>query len=186
MSGRHIPNRHGGISAGGVNAKDAGVCYKQGLSYTSATGKASGTQTCNYDSDADEYNAACRDQSVKACVAGYYYVSGIDCTKVGQNYFSGNGDLKREACPENGLTGTLETAGVIDDCYKTVDYKATYGAGTQVCNYTSTNDDGSAKYATNCRDMYITSCQGGYYRENADAIDCKPVGFDACVGGLYE
>lgn len=169
----------GGISAGGVNAKDAGVCYKQGLSYTSATGKASGTQTCNYDSDADEYNAACRDQSVKACVAGYYYVSGIDCTKVGQNYFSGNGDLKREACPENGLTGTLETAGVIDDCYKTVDYKATYGAGTQVCNYTSTNDDGSAKYATNCRDMYITSCQGGYYRENADAIDCKPVGFDA-------
>ena len=184
--GGHEVCPDGGISAGGVNATNSGVCYKHGLAYISESGKASGTQTCNYDFNAKEYVSACRDQSVKACAAGHYYVSGIDCVKVGQNYFSANGSLGREACPESGLTGTLETAADADECYKTVGYTATYGSGTQVCNYTSINDDGSAKYATNCRDKYITSCQGGYYRENANAEDCTAVGFDAYseVGSL--
>ncbi|MBR2392935.1 MAG: InlB B-repeat-containing protein [Alphaproteobacteria bacterium] len=169
----------GGISAGGASATNSGVCYKQGLAYTSTTGKASGTQTCNYDEDTKAYDASCRDHSVKKCVAGYYYVSGIDCVEVGINHYSGTDDLKRYECPENGLTGTLTTADDAGECYKTVEYNATYGAGTQVCNYTSDNADGSAKYATNCRDKYITTCQGGYYRENAAAIDCTAVGYDA-------
>lgn len=168
-----------GISAGGESATNVGVCYKQGLDYTSATGKASGTQTCNYNDTDKKYNKSCRDISVKSCVAGYYYVSGTDCTEVGENHYSGEGSLTREVCPENGTTGSLTTAAEVGECYKTVDYVATYGTGTQVCNYTSQNDDGSAKYATNCRDKYITACQGGYYRENADAIDCVKVGYDA-------
>ena len=168
-----------GISAGGESATNVGVCYKQGLDYTSATGKASGTQTCNYNDTDKKYNKSCRDISVKSCVAGYYYVSGTDCTEVGEDHYSGEGSLTREVCPENGTTGSLTTAAEVGECYKTVDYVATYGTGTQVCNYTSQNDDGSAKYATNCRDKYITACQGGYYRENADAIDCVKVGYDA-------
>ena len=169
----------GGMSAGGASATNSGVCYKQGLAYTSTTGKASGTQTCNYDDDTKEYDASCRDHSIKKCVAGYYYVSGIDCVEVGINNYSGTDDLKRYECPENGLTGTLTTANDAGECYKTVEYNATNGAGTQVCNYTSENTDGSAKYATNCRDKYITTCKGGYYRENAAATDCTPVGYDA-------
>lgn len=168
-----------GISEGGESATNVGVCYKQGLDYTSATGKASGTQTCNYNDTDKKYNKSCRDRSVKSCVAGYYYVSGTDCTEVGKDHYSGEGSLTREVCPENGTTGSLTTAAEVGECYKTVDYVATYGTGTQVCNYTSQNDDGSAKYATNCRDKYITACQGGYYRENADAIDCVKVGYDA-------
>ncbi len=169
----------GGISAGGTSATNSGVCYKQGLAYTSTTGKASGTQTCNYDDDTKEYDASCRDHSVKKCVAGYYHVSGIDCIEVGINHYSGADDLKRYECPAEGLTGSLTTADDAGDCYKTVEYNATYGAGTQVCNYTSDNADGSAKYATDCRDKYITTCQGGYYRENAAATDCTAVGYDA-------
>ena len=168
-----------GISAGGESATNVGVCYKQGLDYTSETGKASGTQTCNYNDTDKKYNKSCRDISVKSCVEGYYYVSGTDCTEVGEDHYSGEGSLTREVCPENGTTGSLTTAAEVGECYKTVDYVAIYGTGTQVCNYTSQNDDGSAKYATNCRDKYITACQGGYYRENADAIDCVKVGYDA-------
>ena len=161
-----------GISAGGESATNVGVCYKQGLDYTSTTKKASGTQTCNYNDTDKKYNYPCRDISVKSCVAGYYYVSGTDCTEVGEDHYSGEGSRTREVCPENGTTGSLTTAAEVGQCYKTVDYDATYGTGTQVCNYTSQNDDGSAKWATECRDKYITACQGGYYRENADAIDC--------------
>lgn len=168
-----------GLSSGGTSATSQSVCYKYGLTYTSASGKATGTQTCNYDTDKNAYTSSCRDHSVKKCAAGYYYVSGIDCTEVDQNYYSNEGDLVRYACPEDGLTGNLTTAEDVGECYKTVEYIASYGTGTQVCNYTSNNDDGSARYATDCRDKYITKCQGGYYRENATSVDCIAVGFDA-------
>ena len=183
--GGHEKCPDNGWSTGGITATDVGVCYKQGLAYMSVSGNASGTQTCNYDKNARTYSKSCRDISVKSCVAGYYYESGNDCIEVGKNNYSGVNELGRHACPESGLTVST-TSTEIYDCFKTVEYTATYGSGTQVCNYTSTQEDGTARYATDCKDEYITSCQGGYYRENELATDCVAVGENAYseVGSL--
>ena len=165
----------GGLSAGGETATNAGVCYKEALNYTSNTGRATGTQTCNYDDNTKAYDALCRDIVVKTCIGGYYFEADendIDCIAVGQNYYSNDGDLTRIACPDNGITGEVVDADNAGQCYKTVSYTATNGKGTQVCNYTGKNDDGSARYATDCRDWYINFCNAGYYRVDEADKDC--------------
>lgn len=166
---------NGGLSAGGESATNVGVCYKEQLPYTSASTHATGTQTCYYGTD--DYNANCKDIVVTACVAGYYYVSGTDCSEVGADHYSGADDMKRYACPNGGGTGSLTTASVITECFKTVDFTSASGngTGTQVCTYTS-GEGADARYATECREQYVNHCKGGYYKTTDDAIDCDVVG----------
>ena len=162
-----------GFSAGGVTATDEGVCYQVGLEYVAANG--AGTQTCFWGGNA--YDRDCNDIVITSCVAGHYYETGIDCSVVGDNWYSPNGPITRTACPNNGVTNTA-TAATVNECYKTgLAYTPASGngSGTQTCTYTS-GEGSSAKYETDCRDKVITKCNGGYYRENASAIDCVEVG----------
>ena len=162
-----------GFSAGGVTATDEGVCYQVGLEYVAANG--AGTQTCFWGGDA--YDRDCNDIVITSCVAGHYYETGIDCSVVGDNWYSPNGPITRTACPNNGVTNTA-TAATVNECFKTgLAYipASGNGSGTQTCTYTS-GEGSSAKYETDCRDKVITKCNGGYYRENASAIDCVEVG----------
>ncbi|MBR2482579.1 MAG: InlB B-repeat-containing protein [Alphaproteobacteria bacterium] len=162
-----------GFSAGGVTATDEGVCYQVGLEYVAANG--AGTQTCFWGGDA--YDRDCNDIVITSCVAGHYYETGIDCSVVGNNWYSPNGPITRTACPNNGVTDTA-TAATVNECFKTgLAYTPASGngSGTQTCTYTS-GEGSSAKYETDCRDKVITKCNGGYYRENASAIDCVEVG----------
>ncbi|MBQ7949921.1 MAG: InlB B-repeat-containing protein [Alphaproteobacteria bacterium] len=162
-----------GFSAGGVTATDEGVCYQVGLEYVAANG--AGTQTCFWGGDA--YDRDCNDIVITSCVAGHYYETGIDCSVVGDNWYSPNGPITRTACPNNGVTDTA-TAATVNECFKTgLAYTPASGngSGTQTCTYTS-GEGSSAKYETDCRDKVITKCNGGYYRENSSAIDCVEVG----------
>ncbi len=162
-----------GFSAGGVTATEEGVCYQVGLEYVAANG--AGTQTCFWGGDA--YDRDCNDIVITSCVAGHYYETGIDCSVVGDNWYSPNGPITRTACPNNGVTDTA-TAATVNECFKTgLAYipASGNGSGTQTCTYTS-GEGSSAKYETDCRDKVITKCNGGYYRENASAIDCVEVG----------
>ena len=177
--GGHNECPDGGLSAGGVTATNAGVCYKEGLPYTSITKRATGTQTCYYD-DTDGkkvYDARCEDKVVNTCIGGYYRANDTDedCTEVGENYYSPDTSIKRIACPDNGITGEKTTATEAGECYKTVPYTATNGSGTMVCNYTKQNDDGSALYNTDPRDWFINKCNPGYYRVAETDKDCVEI-----------
>ncbi len=165
------PCPDGGLSSGGIAAYNPGVCYKNLLNYESVTKHATGTQSCFYNEETDKYNLSCYNKVVEACAAGYWYVSGADCSEVGKNYYSVEGDMLRTPCPVQGLTDTLNS-GTVTQCYKTVNYTAKYGKGNQVCNYI----DDTYGYADSCRDINITSCVGGYYRDVEEATDCVPVG----------
>ena len=173
--GGHNSCADGGVSSGGISATHPGVCYKNLLPYTSVTGLATGTQTCHYNTESTKYDLTCYNFAVSTCAAGYYFVSGNDCTEVGQNYYSAEGSMLKNPCPEDGVTGSLTTANSATQCYKTVAYSSTYGAGTQVCNWT----DYDVGFTTNCRSKFIARCVGGYYRATPDATDCVPVGYGA-------
>ena len=173
--GGHNSCADGGVSSGGISATHPGVCYKNLLPYTSVTGLATGTQTCHYNTESTKYDLTCYNFAVSTCAAGYYFVSGNDCTEVGQNYYSAEGSMLKNPCPEDSVTGSLTTANSATQCYKTVAYSSTYGAGTQVCNWT----DYDVGFTTNCRSKFIARCVGGYYRATPDATDCVPVGYGA-------
>ena len=173
--GGHNECADGGVSSGGISATHPGVCYKNLLPYTSATGLATGTQTCHYNTESTKYDLTCYNFAVSTCAGGYYFVSGNDCTEVGQDYYSAEGSMLKNPCPEDGVTGSLTTANSATQCYKTVAYNPTYGAGTQVCNWT----DYDVGFTTNCRSKFIARCIGGYYRATPDATDCVPVGYGA-------
>ncbi len=120
---------------------------------------------------------------VVPCAAGTYYTgTGTTCTQCtagnycpgGASYGTNNGSVGGlNQCPES-ANGATSPAGASSqsDCYNTVAYTATYGAGTQVCYYNPSKQS----YSQKCKDQRITSCAAGYWRANDSDTDCAPVG----------
>ncbi len=154
-------------------------CYQTGLAYTSATGKAQGTQTCYYSSIG--YTGPCKDISVKQCAAGYYYTSGTDCVSVGDGYYSHENDLTRQQCPHNGQTGKQNSESAAE-CFAQVTYSTERAKGTQYCYVDIeqlTENDIQIVYRLNCYGIVINQCAGGYYYlASANTTDCVEVGED--------
>ena len=169
---------NGGLSDGGINAKDMTACYKPGMTYTSD--HASGTWTCNFTKVAYDN---CHDDTVEitSCVAGYYYNDAqnkLDCIAVGVGNYSPDKDMALHTCPiGNSLEKPLTNSDVAAseyDCFATVNYESATGnaTGTQVCDYTDGTGD-SAVYASDCDTIVITSCVAGYYYNAGETqIDC--------------
>lgn len=155
-------------------------CFKSGLSYTATNG--SGTQRCFYSSGtgaAAVYARSCDTQVINKCSAGYWLdivTTTLDCSPVGQNWFSPSDVITRTACPDSGRTiSTTSTSGA--QCYLSVEYAATHGAGLQRCFYSMATGTGG-NYDANCDNILITSCHAGYYRLNTSAVDCIVVGLN--------
>jgi uncharacterized repeat protein (TIGR02543 family) len=52
-----------------------------------------------------------------------------------------------------------------------------HGTGTKACYWTSgLGDAGVAKFESSCNNYNLTSCDGGYYRDVANASSCVPAG----------
>ena len=176
---------NGGISEGGVNATNSGVCYKKNEGYT--TDNTTGTRTCNYDETAKAYVANCVDYVILTCAGGYYddgkTVDADDarmCQKVGADNYSPNDDTKLYACPDSGNTDGVQTSDALSDCMKRMDtyVSATGNAkGSHVCF--AQNTDGTVEYNYNCKidTVEITWCKGGYWYDTVtNATDCVEVG----------
>ena len=153
-------------------------CFKTGQPYTATNG--SGTQRCFYSSGEGTsaiYARECDSQKIDACRAGYYLAdtSDIDCSEVGNNFYSEKDDINRYECPADGKTDST-TAESILLCNKDGrPYVAEHGAGEQMCYYTSGEGD-DAIYASSCEDITITSCDAGYYYDPSLQTDCTAVG----------
>lgn len=149
-------------------------CYKAGLDYTAANG--SGTQTCFYSSGTGTsavYNNSCHTKRIDRCRAGFWRENTMDedCSMVGRNYYSGENEITRTLCPNDGKT-SVENATGAGQCYKEGElYVATHGQGIQTCFL-----DANKMTYTVCQDITITSCNAGYYRQSASAIDCIEAG----------
>ena len=181
------PCPNDGLSVGGVSATNIGVCYKTGLDYLTyidtekTMTRAKGTWTCNYGTIG--YTACHEDTIVVSwCAAGYYKASQntIDCDMVGEDYWSAEADLTRDACPDGGNTDGVATSDSLTDCQKRVDTYVSVSnnaKGTHVC---SARLDGNAvKYDQNCQidTVEITWCAGGYWYDAGEtSVDCVQVG----------
>ncbi len=177
-----------GKSDGGVAAKDATVCYKEGmdyLTYLNQDGKqwrAQGTWTCNFETVG--YTNCHEDTvNVSKCAGGYWFdadKTAIDCSVVGENFYSPVEDKERYQCPDAGDTNGATTSDELSDCQKRVN---TYVSGTAnakgsyVCN--ARMDGDVVKYDSSCQDdtIEIDWCAGGYwYDATKNKKDCVEVG----------
>lgn len=181
------PCPNGGQSAGGESATNIGVCYKTGLDYLTyidaeqTMTRAKGTWTCNYGTVG--YTDCHEDTIVVSwCAAGYYKASqnAIDCDMVGEDYWSAEADLTRDACPDGGNTDGVATSDALTDCQKRVDTYVSVSnnaKGTHVCS--ARLDGNGAKYDQNCQidTVEITWCAGGYWYDAGEtSVDCVQVG----------
>ena len=163
-----------------TTAASVGVCYKPGLDYTAPDGTGTGTQSCWYSTGTGTsavYNRECFDMVITACRGGYYLVHQNDvvCGMADQNYYSNEGAITQTECPDGGKTRNKATV-TVDLCYKDgLAYVAEHGGGSQTCFW---NTDANA-YNIGCGDKKITYCNGGYWLDNALALDCVKVGYAA-------
>ena len=173
--------RHACPNAGSTESDTAATvqeCFKTGMAYTATNG--SGTQRCFYSSgegSAAIYARECDSQKIEKCRAGYWLADAddIDCSEVGNNYYSEIDDTARHECPAGGKTDTT-TAESILLCNKDGrPYVADHGAGEQMCYYTSGEGD-DALYSSSCEDITMTSCDAGYYYDALLPTDCTAVG----------
>ncbi len=153
-------------------------CFRDGEKYTATYG--AGIQRCSYTDGtgtAAEYKTNCRNAEIKTCWAGYWLAktSDTDCSEVGQNYYSETDDVKRQACPEQGVTGSTTTATSAAACYKaSLEYVSDHGGGDQLCYW----DPEHKQYSVSCGQRTLTYCHAGYYVNLAvNALDCIEVGY---------
>ncbi len=177
-----------GLSAGGVNATNIGVCYKTGMDYITYIDadkqqpRATGTWTCNYGTTG---YTNCNEDTVVIgwCAAGYWYdktATTIDCITVGADNWSAESELDKHSCPDGGNTNGAMTSDALTDCQKRVNTYVSVtnqAKGSHVC---SARQDGSAvKYDQNCQSgtIEINWCAGGYWYDEAQTTtDCVLVG----------
>ena len=182
------PCENGGLSDGGANATNIGVCYKEGMAYvtyvdTAKTQRlAEGTWTCNWGVIAYDN---CHEDTIDIdwCAAGYWYdeaQTAINCVAVGADNWSAEAELVKYACPDGGNTNGATTSDALTDCQKRVDTyvsETNLAKGSHVC---SARQDGNAvKYDQNCQagTIEIAWCEGGYwYDESQTKTDCVEVG----------
>ena len=160
-----------------TTAAAATECFKT-VDFTSASGNGTGTQVCMYTSgegDDARYATDCREQYVNKCKGGYYKTinTSIDCDEVGQNYYSAEGDVERDACPNGGMTES-KTANAPTFCYKTdTPYQGEHGKGIQLCYYNAE----TTVYDTACETVIFQECDPGYYWAKQGDKDCSVVDF---------
>lgn len=182
------PCENGGLSDGGANATNIGVCYKEGMAYVTYidTAKsqrlAEGTWTCNWGVIAYDN---CHEDTIDIdwCAAGYWYDEAqttINCVAVGADNWSAEAELVKYACPDDGNTNGATTSDALTDCQKRVDTyvsETNLAKGSHVC---SARQDGNVvKYDQNCQagTIEIAWCEGGYwYDESQTKTDCVEVG----------
>ncbi|MBQ8686313.1 MAG: InlB B-repeat-containing protein [Alphaproteobacteria bacterium] len=168
---------NGGITGTLTTAAAATECFKT-VDFTSASGNGTGTQVCMYTSgegDDARYATDCREQYVNKCKGGYYKTTNtsIDCDEVGQNYYSAEGDVERDACPNGGMTES-KTANAPTFCYKTdTPYQGEHGKGIQLCYYNAE----TTVYDTACETVIFQECDPGYYWAKQGDKDCSVVDF---------
>ena len=154
-------------------------CFKTGLVYNAVYG--AGTQRCFYTSGQGSgaiYQRDCDTKVITSCRAGYWLTNNTDtdCSVAGKNYYSGDNELERHLCPAGGKTD-IETADSVRMCNKDGQpYEAEHGSGERTCFYTSGEGD-SAVYSSNCENITMTRCDGGYYYDRLQTTtDCVAVG----------
>ena len=177
-----------GLSTGGTSATNVGVCYKEGMAYTTYIDadktypRATGTWTCNFETIG---YTNCHEDTVDItwCAGGHWYdeaQSAIDCVAVGADNWSEEAELEKHACPDGGNTNGATMSDSLTDCQKRVE---TYvsdtnnAKGTHVCSARS--DGASVIYDQKCQadTIEITWCAGGYwYDESQTDTDCVLVG----------
>ena len=154
-------------------------CFKTGLVYNAVYG--AGTQRCFYTSGQGSsaiYQRDCDTKVITSCRAGYWLANNTDtdCSVAGKNYYSGDNEIERHLCPAGGKTD-IETADSVRMCNKDGQpYEAEHGSGERTCFYTSGEGD-SAVYSSNCENITMTRCDGGYYYDRLQTTtDCVAVG----------
>ena len=154
-------------------------CFKTGLVYNAVYG--AGTQRCFYTSGQGSsaiYQRDCDTKVITSCRAGYWLTNNTDtdCSVAGKNYYSGDNEIERHLCPAGGKTD-IETADSVRMCNKDGQpYEAEHGSGERTCFYTSGEGD-SAVYSSNCENITMTRCDGGYYYDRLQTTtDCVAVG----------
>lgn len=156
-------------------------CFKTGLPYAAEFG--SGTQRCYYssgDGAAAVYNRDCDTKEINKCRGGYWLntaISAIECSPVGENYYSETDDVQRHLCENDGKTAT-DTTSDPHLCFKDSEtYTSEHGGGYRTCYYTSGTGT-SALYETSCETPTFTYCHAGhYYAATQSKTDCVEVGY---------
>ena len=155
-----------------ANSKAASDCYATNVAYTSASNKASGSQTCYFNPTTRTYIDKCEAFTVLSCVGGYYRVndSDTDCTAVGVGYYSPINQLTKTACPnlDAGVKTFSETSEKVTECYLgNIWYTPTNGhSGHRRSCYhiaDASETDVNRGYSYNCEVPVIVTCDGGYY-----------------------
>ncbi len=158
-----------------ANAKASTDCYATNVAYTSASNKATGSQTCYFNPATTKYqDGKCEAIQVLSCVGGYYRVnaSDTDCTAVGVGYYSAASQLTRTACPNltttNGVKTFSDTSEKVTECYLgNIWYQPVGGhSGHRRSCYhidDASETDVSTGYSYNCNVSVIVTCDGGYY-----------------------
>ena len=183
-----------------TKASTINKCYKDKLELAVDFG--TGTQTCWWESVG--YTGECYDFAVTTCQGGYYW-NGYDirCDEVGENYYSPVDSTSRYACPSlssSSTHGKTETTTASDpsDCYVSVFYtqgdNPISGVGQMYCTYNGDNYGLAEGFIsspltfttqplpgdTQCTDLGIRYCFGGYYMDGVDLFSCVPV-----IDGYY-
>ncbi|MDE6571048.1 MAG: hypothetical protein K2L95_02405, partial [Alphaproteobacteria bacterium] len=173
------PNSASGYwRTGGIHDTING-CWKT-VPWTGSYG--SGTRNCYYTSGTGTsavYSSTCDTYAASKCNAGYYYVSGADCTSVGTGYWSAADSTTRTQCPANYQVGAAATAqsGCKTNCaagYRVATANAACSAITSGNVYMlahSVNYGSTSAAATSCPTGY--SISGTAATDHDAKNDCK-------------
>jgi len=165
-------------------------CFATNVVYTSDTKHATGKQTCHYNTVPSKYDANCRDMQVLACVAGYWLknTSDTDCVAVGNGYYSGANEIKRNACPNLGdIDGVFtdgDTSASVTECWlEKIWVYDNFTGYRHTCHHHADKSDTNpvTGYTYNCLPLELVACAGGYWDDKKTTGDngvrvCAEVG----------
>lgn len=135
----------------------------------------SGTQTCYYNIEGDEYVDNCIEKAITKCDAGYYLdtesaiTDSPDCSPVGQNYYSPAEAITRTPCPTTHPFTESNTTSNIGLCY--AECTAVENASEMTGRDYHDSSNGQCS---------IASCLSGYYMPTDRPGTCE-----ICPAGFY-